>query len=560
MRKILFICSIWIIGWSCFGQQIILDESFDDWDNVEVKYADPEGDVPYFNIDFTDVFISNDDKYLFLYVKLNREINIQEDNNLSLLIDIDNNENTGKKVNGIGADIVYNFGKRQGFLYAGNNTFLIYHNHIGLVTSPTVTSDRFEIAIARNNFFNSISFAMQNQISIVLLDESNNGDKAPDNPGGYTYAMDNNTHYSSSFNLNRKDKNDLRIMTYNVLRDRLFNTSVRQNYNRIFNAVKPDIIGFCEIYDNSSAQVAALIEQYLPSTGGQKWYHASVNPDIRMVSRFPILSVRSIDGNGAFLIDLGTEKLVAIVAHLPCCNNETSRQQEVDNIMSFVRGVKFGISPFQVPINSPIVIMGDMNFVGLNQQLKTLLTGEIVNNNTYGPDFSPDWDYTNLEDLKPLTTGLPMTFTWNSNSGSYSAGRLDYMIYTGAVMQPTNGFALWTQEMSQTELDLYGLMRNDVTSATDHAPVVGDFKLHDITSTTEVATNQPFQFKQRDGQWIISSSVGGRFLVSDVSGHVWLDTQKNDSGDQIIELPELSGLYILIFQTQYGVFSTKIFR
>ena len=560
MHNLFFICSIWIISWSCFGQQIILDDSFDDWDNVEVKYTDPAGDVPYYNIDFTDVFISNDDRYLFLYLQLNREINIQENNNISLLIDIDNNENTGKKVNGIGAEIVYNFGKRQGFLYSGSNTYLIYHNHIGLVTAPTVTSDRFEIAIARNSFFNGISFAMQNQVSIVLSDESNNGDKAPDNHRGYAYVMDNNTHYTSSFNLERKDKNDLRIMTYNVLRDRLFNTGVRQNYNRIFNAVKPDIIGLCEIYDNSSAQVAALIEQFLPSSGGQKWYHASVNPDIRIVSRFPILNVRSIDGNGAFLIDLGKEKLVAIVAHLPCCNNETSRQQEVDNIMAFIRGIRFGISPFQVPINSPVIIMGDMNFVGLNQQLNTFLTGDIVNNNTYGPDFTPDWDYTNLEDLKPLTTGLPMTFTWNSNNGSYSAGRLDYMIYTGSVMQPTNGFVLWTPEMSQAELDLYGLRHNDVTQASDHAPAIGDFMLHDITSTTEAAAKQQFEFKQRDGQWIIASSISGRLLVSDVSGHVWLDIQKDDAGDQIIELPELSGLYILTFQTRQGIFSTKIFR
>lgn len=561
MLRYIFSClAILIFITNGVSQQIILDDTFDDWNSEVVRYTDPSGDVPSSNIDFTDIRISNDDRFLFLYVQLNREINIQENNDITILIDIDNDINTGRKISGIGADIVYTLGKRQGFLHDGGSSYLIYHNNISLVTSPTVTSNRFELAIARNFTFHNDNFTMSNQVRVAFSDETLKGDKAPDGVGGYEYSMNNQIQYNTELSLSKEDPSHLRIMSYNVLKDKLFNNSVRQNYDRIFKAVNPDIVGFCEIYENSSAQVAALMESFLPSTGSNKWYHASSNPDIRIVSRYPIINTRGIDGNGAFLIDMGKEKLVAIVAHLPCCSNETQRQMEVDNIMAFVRGIKYGISPFQVPVNTPIVIMGDMNFVGYSQQLNTFITGDIINNSTYGPDFTPDWDDSNLKDLKPLTAGLPMTFTWNSDYGSYSAGRLDYMIYTGSVMQANNSFVLWTPTMTQEQLMQVGLQADDVVRASDHAPIVGDYKLGVITAVEEEKDVQPFVFLQRDGEWLIDSELRGRLIVSDLSGKVFVDIKKDQLGEQFIYLPNLSGMFIISFQTEQGIFSTKIFR
>lgn len=542
------------------SQQIILDDSFDDWNSEVARYTDPSGDAPINSVDFTDIRISNDDRFLFLYIQLNREINIQEKNEITILIDIDNDLNTGRKTSGIGADIVYNLGKRQGFLHDGTNSYLIYHNHIGLVTSPTVTSSRFEIAIARNFTFHNENFMMSSQVRVAFSDETPKGDKAPDGVGGYEYSMNNQIQYNRELSLSKEDPSHLRIMSYNVLKDNLFNNSVRQNYSRIFKAVNPDIIGFCEIYNNSSSQVATLMEEFLPSTGSSKWYHSSSNPDIRIVSRYPIVNTRGIDGNGAFLINMGNEKLVAIVAHLPCCSNETQRQMEVDNIMAFVRGIRYGISPFQVPVNTPVVIMGDMNFVGYSQQLNTFITGDIINNSTYGPDFTPDWDDSNLEDLKPLTAGLPMTFTWNSDYGSYSAGRLDYMIYTGSVMQAMNSFVLWTPTMTNEQQLQFGLQSNDVVRASDHAPIVGDYKLGLISTVEEYTDVQPFVFRYRNGEWFLDSEFIGRLLVSDISGKILVDTKNEQVGEQIIHLPNLTGILIISFQTEQGIFSTKIFR
>jgi exonuclease III len=457
--------------------------------------------------------------------------------------------------------LIYNFGARRGQIYRNNNVFDIFHDDIGLITSPTVTSDKFELSIARNISLGSIQINMSSNIKFLISDENFNGDKAPDNNGGYVFNFNNEKIFQPfDFSFNKNDSKDIRVLSYNVLRDNLFNTSLRQNYRRIFQAIKPDIIGFCEIYDNNGTQTAALIESFLPSTANQKWYHAEVNPDIRAVSRFPIVNSRSIDGNGAFHIDMGDKQLLFIVAHLPCCDNDTDRQAEVDKIMAFIRGVKFGISPFNIPINSPIIIVGDMNLVGKKQQLTTFLTGEIANNSSFGPDFRPDWDNTDLEDAKPYTTNLPFTFTWYNDFGSYSAGRLDYVIYTGSQMKLNNSYALWSPALSTVELSNLGLQRDDVPRASDHLPVIADFDISGVTSTSYEREELPISFSQKNGQLIFDSKSNGQILISDNTGKKIYEMNKTESGEIILDIPSISGLFLFSFVTKDNVFSTKFYR
>ena len=335
---------------SLSSQQIILDEDFNDWGETNiVSYSDPSEDANFTGTDFTDVKISNDQDHLFLYVDLSNETNLQSSNNISLYIDTDNNPNTGFAKNGIGAEIVYFFGERNGVYYGSNFSRQIFHNDINLVTLPTVTSHEFEMSLTRRFTYGSAETSMGDNIKIVFSDESINGDKAPNQNGGYAYSFNNSlSNNYPPFSLSKQEPSLLRIMTYNVLRDNMFDTFTQGAFKRIFEATKPGIIGFCEIYDYSSQQTADRVESYLPSVGNQKWYHAEVNPDIRVVSRYPVIDKRSIDGNGAFLIDLGTKQLVFIVVHFPCCENDVARQREVDNVMAFVRNIRFGISPFQV--------------------------------------------------------------------------------------------------------------------------------------------------------------------------------------------------------------------
>jgi len=276
----------------------------------------------------------------------------------------------------------------------------------------------------------------------------------------------------------------------------LFDPSRIPAFTRIFQGTQPDIIGIQEVYDFSSGQVANQIESMLPSSAGQQWYHAKEGPDCHAISRYPILESALIPGynqdagNGAFLIDVpGSEtNLLLIVAHPPCCENNEGRQIEVDLMMAFLREAKNGNGPIPLEVDAPIVILGDMNFVGDHQQLKTLLTGDIDDESNYGSDFTPDWDGNNLLDSHPYITGAPFSFTWYNEGSSFSPGRLDYLIYSGSNLILRNNYSLFTPRLPQDSLNAFNFSTNDVVDASDHLPIVADFEFKNLTAQADLAS------------------------------------------------------------------------
>ena len=477
-----------------FSQSIIIDEDFSDWEEIPSFYDDTSGDNLGGSIDFKTLKITNDDRFIYLYLEVGTEINLQQDNSISLLLDLDQNSETGESFLGIGYDFIFNFGQRNGqFFNPNQRSFNSYE--VGLVTAPTVTSSTFEIMINRNAVIDGDRLFDNNSFDLLIRSATSNGDLLPDNNSStltYTFS-DEHIFTPEPYSLEKESPTDLRVLSYNVERDNLFNPSDKDSFRRIFQAIKPDIIGLEEVYDNSGQDAANLIEEFLPSKDNQQWYSGDTGNDNLIVSRYPIIKQTSISANAAYLLDLQDRELLVIVAHPPCCSNNENRQREVDEFMAFIRDSKSG-TEFNIEQNTPIIVMGDMNLVGLAQQQITLLTGDIVNENSFGPDFNPDWDGTSFEDLKPMNPGLPTTFTWYSSGSSFSAGRLDYMVYSGSVLIAKNNFALHSLEMDTDSLARYGLDKNDTITASDHLPLVGDFEFKTPTSSEEDSF-PPINFK-----------------------------------------------------------------
>ena len=122
------------------------------------------------------------------------------------------------------------------------------------------------------------------------------------------------------------------------------------------------------------------------------------------ISKYPINFSESVDGNAAFYLDVDGQDVVLINCHLPCCENNFDRQEEVDIIMEYIRELKAGNGNYNVPEGTPIIIAGDMNFVGDSHQPYTFRTGDIFSNSSFGPDFNPDWDETELKDANAYAT------------------------------------------------------------------------------------------------------------------------------------------------------------
>jgi exonuclease III len=504
-----------------YGQGIILDENYGDWNTIPTQYEDKIGDGNASGIDFRNVKISNDEERVFVYFDVTTEMNLDENNQITIYVDADNNPLTGLNRYGIGAELVFNMGDRKGIIYtASGTTHNVFHHHIGLNISPTVSGSLYEIGFNKLWRFSNKTLSLQSQIKLVLADESIAGDRAPDLGGCIAYTIDQSLTFPRSlFSIAKENPEAIRVLSYNVLRDNLFETSLTQPFQRIFKAIQPDIIGFCEIYDYSGAETAAKVASFIPLENGKTWYAASVEPDIRLVSRYPVSASVSLDGNGAFLLNVKGKPVICIVAHLPCCSNETGRQREIDRIMSFVRSVKYGIASFQVPQNTPIIIMGDMNLVGLREQQQTLRTGDIKNNSEFGPDEFPDWDDTPLEDAMPVTTNLPATFTWFNDGSSYGPGRLDYILYTGSVMESVNQFSLWSPSLTEEQLATSGLQMEDVPRASDHLPVVCDFIIPGVSSSYGVLPAlDDFSIFQFGSEVIVRCPEEGEILIFDSAG------------------------------------------
>lgn len=467
------------------AQNILLDEEYTDWTSEMLIYQDTEGDGQPNGIDIKNVWMSNDQSYIYLRFEVGNEINIQENNELTLYIDTDSDLNTGRKKNGIGVEFEWIFGSRYGFIYeADGDRILVGHEDIDLMSSPTVSSNQFEVGFRKSISELGINIEFDGNIQVRLEDNGFNGDDAPNEIGGINYTTtESNFSNFNDYSLDRSPETLFRLMTYNIFDDNLFDPSRSNFFKRQIQAINPDIIALQEVRAYNSSQTSEIIENYLPGT----WYHEKLGFGIVLLSRYPILQKEYLGGNAAFLLSVDGKEILVINIHLPCCENDAGRQEEADEIMAYIRDLKQNNNDIKVSHGTPIIITGDSNLVGMARQQETLYTGDILDNSSFGMDSNPDWDGSNMEDAKPIATGTPYTKTWYNPFGSYSSGRLDYILYTGSAIELTNTFALSTRDMSEEFLQSYNLMSGDSEGASDHLPTVADFKLNTTSTKNTVA-------------------------------------------------------------------------
>lgn len=481
---------------------IFLDGRFDDWTDDAVTYIDTENDGNQY--DFKSFSVSNDENFLYIRFVLTPEVRLLESNNIALYIDGDNNASTGYQVNGIGAELRWNFGLRNGTFYRSGTTSIRYR-HIKLRVLPTVTAEEHEIAIGRDVLPNNTHPLFSNDtIRIVFKDESSNGDIMPNTGEVFTYVFDDTpTPPVIPILLEKENEEALRVISYNVEFDGLVDASRKQYYERILNVIQPEIICFNEFFNTSAVQVRTTLNEMLPLGEGKSWYTIKLDAGNVTASRYPILQswlVYSGQRITASLIDLSKrfdKNILVINAHFRCCSADEIRQREADATAAFFVEAQSEGGRLTLPEGTPIVLAGDLNLVGFSQQLKTLLTGDIVNTSLFGEGRLPDWDTTALHDLISMHSDKRTAYTWRSESSTYSPGRLDFMIYTNSVLDVDKSYILQTEVMPADRLNQYGLQQFDTRNASDHFPKVTDllFK-EEVTGVIETEPASSFILMQ----------------------------------------------------------------
>jgi len=313
----------------------------------------------------------------------------------------------------------------------------------------------------------------------------------------------------------KSDPGDIRVLTYNHGRNFIADGALDDVFARILTVLAPDVICFQEFTSSvSDDKIAVRLSELLPPGPGGAWHvHSGQPTGIRTVlaSRFPLSMTRrdtvppaSTRGVTIALVDLpdatyGVD-LYLLGVHLKCCGNpggseDAKRQASADAIANWMGDARDATRRdardlVSLPPGTPMLALGDFNMVGGPQPERTLLTGDIQNEPTYGPDVRGDWDESTLLDVTPPDPFTGDTFTWQGND-RFPPGRLDRLFLTDSVVSVAERFLLNTNTMSAPALAATGLKANDTlpSRASDHLPLVVDLRLADRSNESVAETS-----------------------------------------------------------------------
>ncbi|MEZ4740073.1 MAG: hypothetical protein R2818_12130 [Flavobacteriales bacterium] len=386
---------------------------------------------------------------------------------------------------------------------------------LDLVPLPTVTSARFEIAIARNARPDGTNALFSSNTIRLLFVESDGGDAMPNVGSTFSYTFDATpVPPAPVITLQKGAASDVRVLSWNVLSDGITNSGLQDRFQRVLTATAPDIIGLSECVTSTAAQVKTRLDAWLP-IGGAGWQVVKDDFDLIIAARWPITQTwPALSRQFPALIDLPSTyrtDLLFTASHLNCCTADATRQDQVDAYVQFVQDARTTGGVIDLPEGTPMIYAGDMNLVGYAQQLNTLLTGDIQNNASYGLDGPMDWDGGANTDLVCRQTEGRMAYTWRNNNSAYPCGRLDLVLYTDAVASVAKSFALRTGIMSSGALASSGLLSNDVESASDHYPIIADMVLPQASITLQARVFLEGPFDQNTG--IMHDSLRVKSLV-----------------------------------------------
>ena len=484
--------------------QIIIDGKFQDWEGVE--FIEDNINDNGFAVDFTSLSITNDNRYLYIKFTTTEQIDLMDSGsngesmyNTVIYIDTDNNNKTGYVPNynsNIGSELGIFLNQRYVWYNTPNPNVQISLYDIGLFSAPTVTSNEFEIAIDLEAQYGGENLFPNQEIKIQLKDFISD-DAIPNINSEIIYNINSNNLNYTTLNTEKEKEDLIRLSAYNVLYNGLDDNERLEQLKNIIKSVNADIYAFSECYDTSSETVKNILDEILPISNNQGWYVIKKeDDDLITASKFPIIQDWPNESYGIkkmhpCLIDLPdslfTKDLLVINAHMSCCDNDNDRQEQADDFVNFILDAKSTGGIIDLANETPFVLCGDLNLVGLSQQLQTLTSGEIIDTEAFGIGGGMNWSDNDLKDEICMHVETPFSYTWRDitpSPGSYSYGRLDYIIFSDDVMSSQKSFTIDTKFISQKKLNEMNLDVND-SFGSDHLLTTIDFDIPKSLSQKE---------------------------------------------------------------------------
>ncbi len=463
-----------------------MDGFFGDWADIPGVLDESDPDV----VDLLEMKVTNDETYLYVYLRVAEEIKLTEaliPHSLFLFIDTDVNATTGYPLQeGFGSELGVDFVDHFAYFNEGAGSEVSFYD-FGFHPAPTVSGAEYELAIQRNAVPDGLHPLFPQEEIRILLRETINGDQVPDVGQEFIYTFTEESADIEVLPINQSNPITVRTCAYNVLASGLFDADRQPHFERILKAIDAEVFLFSECNSISTTALKDLLDEWLP-TGTAEGWHTVKHQDRITASVWPqITTWYNVDKQTPTLVDVPTERggpMLFINSHLSCCAANEARQNQVDQMAAWI--VQETAEDGEVPNNTPIIYGGDLNLVGYAQQLTTLLTGDVQNEATYGAGGPPDWDGTDWTDALPRHTHTPLTYTWlNEAAADWPAGRLDFVLYSDAVVTAEHAYTLHTEGMPEDVLTEHGLLENDTESASDHLPIVVDFLANSLITDSD---------------------------------------------------------------------------
>lgn len=310
--------------------------------------------------------------------------------------------------------------------------------------------------------------------------------------------------------LDRDDPQAVRLVSYNVMWNSIFeevHPGGAAKFSRLVKALDPDILCLQEIGLHpeeretpgartwTAVEVAERLDRVLPLRGEHGW-QAFQGLDCVIASRYRLRMERTHivpageREQSVALVDLPDDRFAAdfyvLNNHFKCCDPErfdALRQRQSDAIVAWLCDARSSGGVVDLPRGTPFAVVGDLNIVGSTEPLRTLLEGDIHEEQLYGSDCQLDWDASTLCDAHPRHNGDGEDdYTWRDDSTRFAPGRLDFVLYSDSVLQPVKRLVLNTIAMDPRDLERAGLERFDACEddegrRIDHLPLVVDFRI-----------------------------------------------------------------------------------
>ncbi|HWP39859.1 MAG TPA: endonuclease/exonuclease/phosphatase family protein [Tepidisphaeraceae bacterium] len=339
--------------------------------------------------------------------------------------------------------------------------------------------------------------------------------------------------------LDRELPVDVRVATWNIHNDSIFadvNPSRAQKFARVVRAVDADVWNFQEIYNHSATQIREMMNSVAPLAGGASWFVYKGGAEHAILSKYPLSLTASNTSPPGYrpvamaLVNLPdathARDLYLMNAHYKCCSGfDAERQMQSDAFVNWMRDARSPGGSITLPAGTPMVVLGDFNIVESFQPVTTLLTGDIQNETTFGPDSPPDWDGSGMIDAAPTHNAAGVEqYTWRNDLDIYPPSRLDFIVYTDSTMLGPHRFALNTVAMSPADrsaaqLGPFDSILDDAGITYDHLPLVIDFRLSGQRTLKWNGASGQTWHNGSSGTWIdaVTGAATATFAAGDVA-------------------------------------------